>query len=1277
MHGMTNLQHRILGFVGLCLTVSAVSAAEAETVLEFRFDSETTVPDVGTGTVSFGPGIHTEAFTGGVDGLWSYSAQGWSTADLDPDDYLQVTVDSTGYAALQFSFTERRAPASVLAFLVQYSTDGIEFYELPGSDSVIADESHWIERNFDLTTTIGVNDNPSLVLRIFGFSSEIDSGAWRFDDVIVTGEPLTSQSFVDVTNDAGVAFIHWDVDELDPDYENGMFRMMGGAAAADFDGDGWTDLYMTRIKEPNVLFRNLKDGTFEEVGAAAGVDFSGESTGCAWGDVNNDGFPDLYLLTLESRNYLYINNGDGTFTEEAIARGVDVPPVVGQRHNSTGAAFTDFDLDGDLDLFVTEWVGNPSQPADQPLNRLFSNDGTGHFVDVTASALLDVSGLRGFSPGFTDIDGDNYPDLLVAGDFGTTQMFRNLGDGTFADITDPAVVTDENGMGAAIGDVDGDGSPDWFVTAIYDPDETCMSGGCGWGSLGNRMYHNDGGAVFTDVTDATGVRAGFWGWGASFLDFDNDGDLDLTHATGQVFIGNPLVEPFNVTPARLWANYDGVMSEVAEAYGFVESASSKGLVVFDYDRDGDQDVFIVNNAAMPVLFQNVGGNSSGDWLQVVLRGHETNYFGIGTKVTVEVVEGGSIQVREMTANSNYLSQNEPVLHFGLGPDATSVFSVTVDWPVSGRVQVLNDVFPNQRIMFDELAPLFADVTTDMGVEFTLGDVPLNFACFGSGAGWADYDNDGDPDLYLTNREGPNKFFENNYPDPFVDRTVEFGLEFPDDIGGGVLWGDYDNDGDPDLYVGTAEGNRLMRNDGSDGQGGWTFTDVTAEAGVAGEGRTTTAVYGDYNNDGWLDLYVANHTAGPVGPSVGGPTYSDKLYKNVPGPGDTRVFQDVTEDIFPTDYLYFSAAHSAGFLDYDNDHDLDIVVVNESFDNSQDEFKPMTLWRNDGSDGAGGWIYTEVGVAAGVDHVGHPMGLAIGDYDGNGWLDFSVSDAGPNHLYRNNGDNTFTDVGVDAGIDRAKIVGAEGGGMQISWGVSMQDFNGDGLQDLYVAAGRCNNNIGTFQPNPLFTNLNGASFADVSLLSGADGPGRGHTTASADFDGDLDVDLFVVDYTEKTILYENVSLPQSYLTLKLIGTVSNRDAVGARVMITAPGLPDQHYMVQSGSSHGGSNELELHIGLLDAATADVTIEWPSGGKQTISDIAANTQLVIVEPAFGDSEGDGDRDLRDQQAFQSCYTGSCAPACDPLPAGCDLMDFDSDGDVDTDDHWRFVIGFAGPE
>ena len=526
--------------------------------------------------------------------------------------------------------------------------------------------------------------------------------------MLPTTATAAAPRFVDVTVEAGVDYLQHSVLQP-PDCVFGDFcepdRMTGGAAVGDIDSDGDLDLFVTRLYAHDLLFCNrlVETGVarFENCTRGSGLrDFVLQSNGAGFVDVDNDGDLDLFVGTLAAasdtandRNLLFINDGSGRFSEEAAQRGADAPS--GTRRRIFGLTFGDFDRDGWVDLYTTEWA--PRFGSNSRLLRNLGPDAPGHFEDVTDAAGVSLDGVHAFAPAFTDLDGDGWLDLAVAADFGGSRLFWNNRDGSFSDGTTAAkVATDENGMGSTFGDFDGDGDLDWFVTSIFDPDQTCEIEGCNWGYSGNRLYRNEGGRVFSDATDEAGVRDGSWGWGAGFLDYDNDGDLDLAMTNGIDF-PTTVDDAFRTDPARLWENDgSGVMSEVAAERGLVDTRSGKGLLVFDYDQDGDLDLLMVNNGAGPALFRNDGGNAK-DWLRVRIAGAPGEAEGLGVRVTLRVSDESSAQLREIGTGTHFLAQSERVAHFGLGDGSDPVYEVTVRWP-DGRTRRLRQVDRNQTLV---------------------------------------------------------------------------------------------------------------------------------------------------------------------------------------------------------------------------------------------------------------------------------------------------------------------------------------------------------------------------------------------------------------------------------------------------------------------------------------------------------------------------------------------------------------------------------------------------
>jgi len=490
--------------------------------------------------------------------------------------------------------------------------------------------------------------------------------------------------FVERHVEAGLGYEHA-VDVDDP-LQVERAEMAAGVAAGDMDGDGFVDLFVTtgNLELPR-LYRSRGDGTFEDVSAGSGLQHEGElPAGPLFFDLDDDALLDLFVGGVAGTPArVYRNLGGARFadvTSEVGLEGLELPVL--------GAGAGDYDRDGDLDLALAQW--GVAEPGDAR-ELLWRNDGD-RLRDAGRSSGLGAVFPRSssvgpgrfvFSPSFSDLDGDGWPDLVLAADFGTSQVLRNDGVGGFVDATPEEVVTDENGMGSAIGDVDNDGDLDWFVSSVWDP----LGPDGNWGTSGNRLYRNDGPGTGTmalsDVTDAAGVRAGDWGWGACFADVDLDGDLDLFHVNGWELAGSP----FDADASRLFANDgQGRFAPVSAAWGVTDTGAGRGVVCFDADRDGDVDLFVANHSGPPSFFRNEldrrGGAADRHWLVVRLAGPPGNAHGIGARIRVETTAGS--QVRELRAGSQFLSQAPAEAHFGL-PGARRA-RVEVHWP-DGSVSV--------------------------------------------------------------------------------------------------------------------------------------------------------------------------------------------------------------------------------------------------------------------------------------------------------------------------------------------------------------------------------------------------------------------------------------------------------------------------------------------------------------------------------------------------------------------------------------------------------------
>jgi enediyne biosynthesis protein E4 len=481
----------------------------------------------------------------------------------------------------------------------------------------------------------------------------------------------------------------------------------GGVAIFDYDRDGWPDIYLTSGQnlhgEPDAdgpptghLYHNNHDGTFSDVTKQAGLDATGWAQGACVGDYDNDGWDDLYV-TYYGKNRLYHNDGNGHFTEVAEKAG-----VAGDGTKwGTGCAFVDYDRDGKLDLFVANyvqfdlktapkpgegmtciWKGTPVEcgPRGLPFttNLLYRNLGNGKFADVTkTSGIAATYGHYCLGVSTLDYNRDGWPDIYVGCDSTPSILYRNNKDGTFTDVavdTSVAFSDDGNeqaGMGTTVGDYDGDGWPDIFKTNFSDDISS--------------LYRNNHNGTFTStIYDAgLGLNTHYLGWGAMFVDVDNDGWPDLLLANGHVYPQVTADRGANYREPRVlyWNQGNGKFKEVTSAAGpgCTEPMPARGLAIGDLWNDGRESAVINDMDEKPLLLVNLAANDH-HWLGVILEGTRSNRDGIGARVTVTA--GGRSWVQEERSGSSYLSSSDLRMHFGLGA-AGAVEHIDVAWP-SGR-----------------------------------------------------------------------------------------------------------------------------------------------------------------------------------------------------------------------------------------------------------------------------------------------------------------------------------------------------------------------------------------------------------------------------------------------------------------------------------------------------------------------------------------------------------------------------------------------------------------
>ncbi|PYV40860.1 MAG: hypothetical protein DMG06_18965 [Acidobacteria bacterium] len=498
--------------------------------------------------------------------------------------------------------------------------------------------------------------------------------------------------------------------------------MGGGVGFIDYDNDGWVDIYLVNgstlederqgsNKATNRLYHNNQNGTFTDVTEKAGVGGNHHwGMGVCVGDVNNDGFEDLYI-TNYGPNVLYLNNGNGTFRDFSKESGTNLSGW------SSSCAFADYDGDGDLDLYVSSYLEFDlnNLPVDSPIcrfrgfkvqcgprgltpaaGRLYENLGDGRFIDVTQKSGMGKA-PKYYSLGVVwgDYDNDGDLDLFVANDSTPNFLFRNNGDKTFTEVALQAGVAlsedgrEQAGMGTDFADYNNDGNLDLVVTHFSEDYTT--------------LYRNEGNGRFTDVSFATGIAEASWqylGWGVQFFDFDLDGFPDIVVANGHVY---PEVDQHEIGTTyrqrlHLYQNLkNGKFQEIGlkAGAGFREIRCSRGLAIGDINNDGHLDLLIANLDEAPSLL--LDQSSSGNWILLKLKGRKSNRSAIGARATVRT--GTMVQMREVKSGGSYQSQSDLRLHFGLGGHRR-IDELKIRW-TDGHFQVLKDVPANQILTIEE------------------------------------------------------------------------------------------------------------------------------------------------------------------------------------------------------------------------------------------------------------------------------------------------------------------------------------------------------------------------------------------------------------------------------------------------------------------------------------------------------------------------------------------------------------------------------------------------
>ncbi len=519
--------------------------------------------------------------------------------------------------------------------------------------------------------------------------------------------------FTRVTDEAGIQFRHFNgaIGE-----KHLVETMGGGAAFFDYNNDDYLDIYLVNgapltgktpdVQPANHLYRNNGDGTFTDVTQHAGVGDTGYGIGCCVADYDNDGYRDLFITNF-GKNILYRNNGDGTFSDISKQVGITDESLF-----SAGCTFADFNNDGWLDLVVINYVlldlenapdcsqdGIPAycRPEEFPPapDRLYRNNGDGTFTNVTQESGITLLG-RGLGVVWTDFDNDGWLDLYIANDREANFLYKNNGDGTFTEAGEVSgTARNEHGdaessMGIDTADYDNDGDLDMILTHYQA--ET------------NTLYQNDGHGVFWDVTAQSHIGEPTHlplAWGTGFVDFDNDGWLDLFFANGHLHDNVEQLQEVGVYKQQnqLFRNRgDGTFTDITDqcGNGLQIEKSSRGSIFGDYDNDGDMDILVTNIGGTPDLLRN-DTPLNNSWISIKLIGKKSNRDAIGSKVTLQY--GETSKIIEIKSGGSYLSHNQFQLQTGLGT-AKMVDQIIVNWQ-NGVKDVIKDTQSNQRLTIKE------------------------------------------------------------------------------------------------------------------------------------------------------------------------------------------------------------------------------------------------------------------------------------------------------------------------------------------------------------------------------------------------------------------------------------------------------------------------------------------------------------------------------------------------------------------------------------------------
>lgn len=882
------------------------------------------------------------------------------------------------------------------------------------------------------------------------------------------------------SSETGIDFTHSVTQE---EISQNRFLLDGtGVATADVDGDGLVDIYFAQMNGHNKLYKNLGDFRFEDITEQAGVAHSDNySTGVLFADVNGNGSPDLLIATVDGENALYINNGQGKFD---LKKDSGLKPGSG----STTMTMADIDGDGDLDLYIAYYrekrvydlfdekeliptnimrrvddgtnPGNMQfefyEPFDQfydiiyrknknpavvevgEINKLYINDGSGRFTDVTnekgrfLKANGDTFNLKpewSLTAKFIDINGDQKPDLYICNDYySPDRVWINQGDGTFREM-DPKGIRkfSYSAMGVDIADINRDGHPDFFVTDMLSTNykmqvsqnvskekRPAMISDASYQPqyMQNTMYLNRGDNSFQEIAYYSGVEASGWSWATRFLDIDLDGYEDLIINTGYPYDAMDMdfirnmgqYEVVNLEKAapkldlrnHIFRNNGNLtFSEQGEQWGFTDTDVSYGLATADFDNDGDLDVVITRFRAKPAIFKNI---TSAPRISVNLHGQSPNTQGIGAKITLD---GGPVkQSKDLVAGGDYLSGSEPRVTFAADPDNDN-HKITVKWP-SGKTSVIENVAANRNYdiyesEMGEARPLpktnnevqssiFEDISSRINHRHSSDSyndferqplLPFKLSAEGPGIAWIDYDQDGDDDLFIGGNSNDKLRVYENLGNGQFNRIELAGKEtLSPGVATSILgWPTAHNFS---MVIGNSDYSLGKGHRGI--SAGFQFIfgrDGSGELQIIPGTNTSVGpiAAADYDADGDLDLFVGGRVIPGLYPLSG----NSMLFKSENG-------QFIKDESPENTFSEIGMVTGAVFSDYDNDGDPDLILSTE--------WGAIKLFENQNGN------FIDVTEATGLSrYLGLWSSVATGDFNNDGLIDIVATNIGKNSPYQ--------------------------------------------------------------------------------------------------------------------------------------------------------------------------------------------------------------------------------------------------------------------------------------